>query len=169
MNPITRDDLKNELHKLVYSQRIPIAQLCRETGMDNKTINMALKGDVTEITLRRFTAWLTARASGRKIEKYAENRIPKPVSKERDSKIREISWLAVRLKERGKRVLYKAIVDTFDINRLNTLYYEYDARLKREIWNEYKAKNPRSKLWLYDRWDARKWMEMLEHSERDKE
>jgi hypothetical protein len=167
MKTLTRDELKRELHTLIYSQQVPIAQLTRESGMDGKTINMALKGDVTEVTLRRFTAWLQSRADGRQIKSYRDNNIPKPISEAREKMIRDISWLAVRLKERGMKVWYRPVVNKMDVRKLNLTYYEYDERLKRELLKERKAKKPKTSLWLYDRWDARKWMEMIQHSEED--
>lgn len=167
MIPNSRDELKRELHTIVYSQRMPMAQLCRDTGMDPETIKKALSGIVTDVTFRRFQAFFNARDKGRILKVYKQNINPREKKAPDNLLKKRILWMAIELRARGQKSYWPNAIKNMESRKLNLVYHEYDERVKRVLLKNFIENHPDRFVWMYDRWDARRWKEMIQHSEED--
>lgn len=162
MKSLEKHEIRRRLQTLVYTKRIPLAQLERESGLSTDNIKRAMDGSISERDQIRFSRYFSAKDAGKIARFTQENKNVQPHTVKVDDLLHETCWLAARLKERGKYTRFKNYLERLDRRNLNLIYLQYDSLLKKLLLEEFKKEFPRVRFWFHDYWNARSWVDIIE-------
>jgi len=159
----TNDEIRQKLRIIVFQEQVKITRLAKDCGMDAKTIEKAMNGDMTNFTKKRFEKWFhltevrkivrpeikenfTILPNGSQKETLVHNIVKMFMEKRDYVQINQISAKNLRLKTSDE---------------LKLIFYDLEYSLKWNLTKRHKALIEKYHIWLLDKWDYWQWKEKI--------